>query len=412
VSWQEELRKLDEELAAGQISADDYRVRRDQVLSSAVSPAQPPPGATQFIQQPPPAPTPPAPQPQAPQPQGPPPQGEHTQIVGGPGDADKTQIVPGAPGDRTQQVGGWQTARPQGEDADRTQVVPGVPPQRMAGGGTPRPAPGQGPFPPHPGYQQPWQQQEEEYGPPWAGADFPPLAAPASPDWIKQGPEVFELDRKSRTGRVALIIVLVLVLAGLGTGGYFLINRNKDSGANPAPPAQTTTSRPAPTTRTSPPRPKDDLEVAALPGRQEPTDHIKTFADAENSGGFLTPDELQTYKQAEAGKSRMVAAVLPNGAHAFVFTTETASPAKAVAARDALAMLQIRYGLKEYPNPPPGVPTEEIAKAGNNPNTIRAHYTHKGTVVRIQVFGDDQTAVRDAYLEVITLQLKELAADA
>src|SRR3954468_24584265 len=37
VSWQDELRKLDEELAAGQISADDYRVRRDQVLSSAVA---------------------------------------------------------------------------------------------------------------------------------------------------------------------------------------------------------------------------------------------------------------------------------------------------------------------------------------------------------------------------------------
>jgi hypothetical protein len=406
VSWQEELRKLDEELAAGQISADDYRIRRDQVLSSAVSPAQPPPGATQFIPQPPPAPTPPAPQPPTPQP----PQGEHTQIVGGPGDADKTQIVPGAPGERTHQTGGWQTARPQGEDAERTQVVPGVPPQRMAGGGAPRPAPGQSPFPPHPGYQQPWQQ--EDYGPPWAGADFPPLAAPASPDWIKQGPEVFESDGKSRTGRVALIIVLVVILAGLGVGGYFLINRAKDSGANPAPPAQTTTSRPAPSTRTTPPRPKDDLEVATLPGKQEPTDHIKTFADAENSGGFLTPEEVQAYKQAEASKVRMVAAVLPNGAHAFVFTAQTASPAKAVAARDALTRLQVKYGLKDYENPAPGVPTEEIAKVGNNPNTIRAHYTHKGTLVRIQIFGDDQTAVRDAYQEVITLQLKELTADA
>ena len=37
MSWQEELRKLDEELASGRLSADDYRVRRDQVLSSAVA---------------------------------------------------------------------------------------------------------------------------------------------------------------------------------------------------------------------------------------------------------------------------------------------------------------------------------------------------------------------------------------
>ncbi|MER6767386.1 hypothetical protein ABT266_45095, partial [Amycolatopsis sp. NPDC000746] len=36
MSWQEELRRLDEELASGRLSADDYRIRRDQVLSSAV----------------------------------------------------------------------------------------------------------------------------------------------------------------------------------------------------------------------------------------------------------------------------------------------------------------------------------------------------------------------------------------
>ena len=37
LSWQEQLRQLDEELAAGQISADDYRLRRDSVLSAAVN---------------------------------------------------------------------------------------------------------------------------------------------------------------------------------------------------------------------------------------------------------------------------------------------------------------------------------------------------------------------------------------
>ncbi|MPY99933.1 MAG: hypothetical protein GEU97_18465 [Actinophytocola sp.] len=37
MTWQEELRKLDEDFSAGTITADEYRERRDQVLSSAVT---------------------------------------------------------------------------------------------------------------------------------------------------------------------------------------------------------------------------------------------------------------------------------------------------------------------------------------------------------------------------------------
>lgn len=40
MTWQEQLRKLDEDFSSGRISAEDYRVRRDQVLSSAVAPTQ------------------------------------------------------------------------------------------------------------------------------------------------------------------------------------------------------------------------------------------------------------------------------------------------------------------------------------------------------------------------------------
>jgi hypothetical protein len=151
--------------------------------------------------------------------------------------------------------------------------------------------------------------------------------------------------------------------------------------------------------------------VADLPGQREPTDHVKSFPDAEKNGNFLTPDEIQVFKTAEAGKARWIASVMPNGTHAFVFTTETPSAAKAVAARDALARLQVQYGLKEYAKAPQKVPTEEILQSGNTPATIRAHYAHKGTIVRIQVFGDDITEVRAAYDEVIALQLKALTAD-
>ncbi|TVT34247.1 flagellar basal body protein FliL, partial [Amycolatopsis rhizosphaerae] len=41
MTWQEELRKLDEDLASGTLSADAYRARRDQILSAAVTSGDP-----------------------------------------------------------------------------------------------------------------------------------------------------------------------------------------------------------------------------------------------------------------------------------------------------------------------------------------------------------------------------------
>src|SRR5205085_8940107 len=65
VSWQEELRQLDGALASGQISADDYRTRRERILAAAAgqqAPAGPTSGPVP-VQQPPQQP------PQQPQPQ-------------------------------------------------------------------------------------------------------------------------------------------------------------------------------------------------------------------------------------------------------------------------------------------------------------------------------------------------------
>ncbi|HET9143493.1 SHOCT domain-containing protein [Actinophytocola sp.] len=398
MSWQEELRKLDEELAAGQISADEYRVRRDQVLASAVS-AGPessttPPGTAAAA---PPGPQQPAAQPPAAQPPARP--GEPAR---GGDDADRTQIVPNE-GERTQAVsGGWQAARPGGQEADRTQAVPGVPPQAYAGGAAPRSAPGVGQFPPPPGYQQGW---HDEAGPPWSGAEFPPLAH-SNPDWIRQGPEVFEAGDRSKAGKIALIVVAVLLVAGLSVGAVILLNRD-DSQAQPSNP-QTTAQTP-PTTTTSA-RPKDDLEVADLPGKHESTNHIKTFADVLEAK-MLTPEEGGLYEQAGADKVRMVSTVMPNGTHAFVLTTAVKSPAEAIPVRDSLSQLQITYGMQAHADAPNGVKAAGIGKLGDRPATIRAHYVHKGTVVRVQVYGDSQADVNAAFRDVISLQADALAVD-
>ncbi|HEU5473189.1 MAG TPA: hypothetical protein VFV67_21300 [Actinophytocola sp.] len=387
MSWQEELRKLDEELAAGQISADDYRVRRDQVLSSAVSadpagkPGQPNPAseATQIT---------PRPQPTQAQP------------PADKDDADKTQIVPGD-SDRTQAVDSWHTARP--ADVDRTTAVPGVPPQAYAGGMPPRPAPPQGYLPP-PGYPQQQGWQGEELAPPWAGADFPPLAASGSPDWVRQGPEVFDTGDRSNTGRNLLIGLVVVLLIGLGVGAYFLFI--KDSGQPTAGPGTTTTTTQPTTTST---RPKDDLEVAELPGTREETAPVETFADAAKAN-FLTTEEVAAYEEAGATKSRLTVARLPDQNHAYVFTSRAANPGAATTARDSLAQLQLNYGLQAMTGSPQGVLAAEVPKAADHPATIRAHYVHGSTTVRIQVYGDDIEQVREAFDQVLTEQLKALAA--
>ncbi|MFD8492534.1 flagellar basal body-associated protein FliL [Amycolatopsis sp. NPDC059657] len=258
MSWQEELRNLDEELASGRLSADDYRVRRDQVLSSAVAygdsgqqqaqaPQQP---AQQQYQQP-----------QAPQQnqQNPPqPSADSTQIIAPVNppqpNAESTQIVSSADvaPERTQVVNSWQQ---QHADPNRTQVVPNSP----AGGF-------QQPHSPAGGFQQPqqyqqqpaWNAPDQDVAPPWGGSDFPPIAPAGSSEWVKQGPEVFE-DRTGRGkgGKIAvMVVVALLVLAGLGIGGYFLF---KPGGTTDT---QESTAAPAPTSQPSPaPKPKSPMEL-------------------------------------------------------------------------------------------------------------------------------------------------------
>ncbi|CRK60785.1 hypothetical protein [Alloactinosynnema sp. L-07] len=259
MSWQEELRSLDEELATGRLSADEYRVRRDNILSSAAGTATPTPVA------PPPN---PSEQTQAIRPVTLPPpvsadNPDKTQIVNI-GDGERTQVVGS---DRTQAVGGWQTARPNPGDAERTQVVPGVPGQQQMGGMMPRPAPN--PY----AQPNPWHQQQDEISPPWAGSEFPPMAAGGSPDWIRQGPEVFD-SGSSGGGKKALIIgLVVLVLAGLGAGGYFLFRPKNEAGGQT--PTNTSSAEPAPTTTTKP-KPTDP-NVAAfeeLPGPPASTQQL------------------------------------------------------------------------------------------------------------------------------------------
>lgn len=234
MSWQEELRRLDEELAAGQLSAEQYRTRRDQLLSSAAAtgtPApNPPPDASSVTQ---------AIRPVA----------DPNQPAGAPS-SDETQVVPSSPG-RPGGQGGWQTSRPpSGPASDQTQVLPGVPTQQMVGG-MPRPAPPWqgGPQSPPRGFapQTPGGWSGQESDPPWGGGrDFPPLATAGSAEWLKQGPEVFDRSNGSKARQITLIVVAIVLVAGLGVGAFFLFGHGPSQQAGGHQPVATTTVKPKP----------------------------------------------------------------------------------------------------------------------------------------------------------------------
>ncbi|GAB3438381.1 hypothetical protein [Actinophytocola sediminis] len=383
MSWQDELRKLDDELAAGRISADDYRSRRDAILSTAVSPgAQPAPDAAESTTMMPPV--------QAVQPD--------QQGQGGQSDADKTQVVSGqqlGDSDRTQAVGGWRATPP--EDPNRTQVVPGVPPQAQAAY-PPRPAPSPPGGFPQPN-QPPWQ-NEEDLAPPWAGQDFPPLAAAGTPDWARQGPEVFDTEKKSSAGKVFGIIAIVVVLLGVAAGAYFMFGPDSKQAEDPPkgdPPAN---SQSAPPTSETPEGP-----IAELPGDPQNMSQIDSFEKIEGIG-YLTPQEIALYQAGGASESA-VAISVENEIRVIMIVVTMTDEAAAIKARDELAALQLRFTLAEL-EAPEGVLAATNPEASRGP-LYRAHYASGNQVIRLETQGKD--GAEDLFEEVLANQLEKLPAD-
>jgi flagellar basal body-associated protein FliL len=376
LTWQDELRRLDEELAAGRISADEYRVSRDRILAAAANPAaQKETGAP------------------------PTPAGESTQLIQPPGpprpDATRTPES-----DRTQQVQpGWEVAGKE-SDADHTQVVPGpnYPPNMSPPGGFPSPG---NPM----GVQQipPWQ-QEERLPPQWSGPDLPVATPWASGEfgashgdeaWLKQGPEVFGRDR-SRAGRIIAIVVSVVVLVGVAVGAYFIWGRGSNT-----PAAQTTTQQTPPTTTTS--KPPDPMAIAPIAGNQEPKEVAK-FTDVA-ALNYLTPDELTTYQAAGPTKAAVKITRMDNGSVAVVLVVQASSAAAARTAVTGLVEQQVKNKATKSADAPDNVQVTTFE------GQFRAHYVHGNVIVRVEVKNADAAKASADLTTVLDAQLKASAAD-
>jgi hypothetical protein len=296
VSWQEELRRLDEELAAGQLSADEYRARRDQVLSSAVGvqdqqpqpPASSSADATQVI-----APISPpggTPQPNAGD-------AERTQAVAWqqqpprpprPGDPDATAYVPPVQSQPFSPPGGF-APPPQGADdnPERTQVVRNTgeyQPSYQSYSQQPPAQPGWNQVPPG------------SAAPPWGTDDSGPAHNPNDLSWMRQGPESY-FETKSGSGKKKVIsivaAVVVLLLAGFAIWWFGLRSDSTPVAGQTGTPTTT-----APST-TPPPPSVAPTRVPPMPGKASDKNGTMSVDEAVQKE-FLNPAEASSIKVAGA----------------------------------------------------------------------------------------------------------------
>ena len=403
LAWQEELRKLDEELASGRITAENYRIRRDAVLASAAtSPQAPPPNAAESTAMIPPV-TGNAP---------PPANADRTQVVSTGDAADKTQIVSGNAlpnSERTQAVRpGWNQQQPQGGWG---QQIPGVPQQQGMRGMPPSPprgVPQQNPPQQQQPQQQGWESGGGDSGTPWGGSEFPPLNyGSGNQDWIKQGPEVFG-ESSGGSKKWLIIVIVVVVVLGLGAGGYFLFFNKPSSTASHG--GSTSTSTTAPTT--TKPKPPDPLAIAQLPGTVQDQSGIQNFSDVVQAQ-LLTSSELTAYQTEGASGTRLATSTLSNGDHLTVMTVQVNSATSAGTAVTTLVALQQTTGEQAFTGTvPAGVQATQIGAQGQTPNLIRGHYASKNVVVRIQVYGpSDMSTLAQEFNQLVAAQLKLLPAN-
>jgi hypothetical protein len=375
MSWQDELAQLDSALASGQISADEYRTRRDLVIAQASGQS--------------------APQ----QPQQQPQQGAEPTAVFRPVQQQPQQGFEG--GDRTQIVSGGQP--PANEhtqvvgpsDADSTQIVPNV--QQPMQQHQPH-------FPPPPP-PPPWESQQPHpqamTPPPWANEDLPPEFGQQS--WPRQGPEVFEEKSSGGAGKVVGIVVAIVVVLALAGGAVWFFGF-RDTGNDPqtqqtqeqTEPKKTTTSKPPPPDIPEGPfldLPGDKVYNRTVPIAQAVAEKQPTDAEAKllKAAGIVEVSGLVT--EDETG--------IRTGIWAFK-TAEGGDPTQALKSIDQLYQAA-KYQLLSDDN---GVKVRKLAapKAGDD-TAIRAHYvTDDGYMVRVEVYGKDSANVESTFSELIAEQ--------
>lgn len=389
MGWQEEISGLYADVAAGRISTEEYRSRRDELLSRPDSAAHagsayrasPDPGATEDNPFPPPfrwggahradtATTSDADRTQLVRP-------GTTPVGPGPGpgpDVDSTQLVRTKPSATTPDADSTQLVRPTtgpaGRDADRTQLVRAG--SSAAGPSTPAATPPSRPD----GTTPPWHRGDEFT--PRPGSDpFGQFRTRGRRSWVK--PTVAAV---AAVAVVALVVVLVLVRNG--------------SSSSPS----TTTTASAPTTQAT--------VIASLPGTQLLDATFATFADLRRAK-VLSPEELAGLKPAKPLRTNL-RVNLDGQSTTTVWTCAVDGDASSVVSR----LTSRSAGAGFVPVSPPYADVaalQRLPAAGKTgPTALRASYVNGAVVVHVETRGPDPAAATAVFRAALDAELASLPA--
>ncbi|MGW1680444.1 hypothetical protein [Saccharopolyspora sp. NPDC002376] len=419
VTWQDELQNLDAELAAGRISAEEYRQRRDAVLGRAQG-GQNGPASGGFPQQQPNPPSGELPQQQPGTPSGGVPQQQPGTPSGGLPQQPQQQANPFPPafswGDAAAQ-GAQQQAQPQpnqqqpAASSEATQVVPN--PFANASQ-TPSTSDSestqvvnlnqqqQWPAPQQPqwGPQQGWGAVENT-GTPW-GDDLPggpPGHGDAS--WMRQGPEVFDNAGKSGKGKliaglsiggvlvVALVVALIFYFTSGGDSSNNIAEQETSEQAPPPPPTKELPEPPA--ANPNPPANPQDVLIG-LEGAPHPWN------------GALDVPALEGHKAGLLQPKPVLDTALQNGLAGGWFNGTDGPPKVTLLALQMPSPDAAKTVSEKYIDSQQGLAvSEDLSYKGvqvvSTGSTFRTAYVAHGWVVILDVAGDNAEQTFKSVLE-------------
>ncbi len=377
-----ELQQLDADLAAGRLSPEDHRRRRDELVHNvAGETASPFPPAFRWETSPPEA---------------------------------RTQVIPAVPED----TGGRDPAeitqtghRGDIQGAQHASFAPLHPsyqanPSYQEGSGQVR-----GLFQP---VGSPPANDADNFAPPWANSDLAPAAeepiAEPQSAWMRQGPEAFETSpSQPRSRQIIGIAVLAVLVAGLvGAGvGYFLSSgtqQNQTSIGQPAPSQPTTAARQLPAPPAPKPAPVDTPQAL-----------IEPPGEARGGGGLLDlprlestdllPQSIVNALRAGAMTDGVLKTTTEDGNTIGIFAFTLADEQAATDVVNTIATVQRDGGLKVDDSRA----QQGLAVLGSAPGSrsivYRGVYVLYNRAIFLEVFGPDYDAVLSTFDSVVSQQL-------
>lgn len=338
MTWQEELRQLDSALARGEVAANEYRKRRDEILAAASS-AQPP---SDIIGPP----------------TGPQPavsadgdNAEVTQVVNAHdtelvNETDKTQVISGIDAESTREL----------NPSERTQTITTTTPATRA-----------------PKNQMAWTAQ-----PPASTAAFGPprpqmQPAPVTP---RDAQNLFGDARPPRKNKIWLMVVAIVVVLAAAGGAVWYFGLRDDTPTAEQPTENTTEN----TTPTPPPVNLADIDLPGEPGNNNGEMDI-----AEARTAKVLAEQEATMLE-EAGITTVEHSGSSDGDYHFLLYAYPSADADAArATTETVSGLQEQLGLlpAQIADVPEGVEVTQLANA--RAAVLRGLYTYGDTTIQLCV---------------------------